>query len=249
MAEVGAFAFGMVLGWFTYFSNRYRSGDIGLGDLAKLIGIIGGGAITALFGDAKSTLFGAYGLGLAVGFFAYFMALVWMVGHSDGAFTWAWFLDGRRRKPAGDETTEGAEETRFAMSLPPPQGSLESPLPATASLFGEVVALRDRAIEDAFQALRDLATRIAHAHDGQRPPLLRAQADLTARQNALLALRLKEATEDDAVRAALDQLRGGVDDLQAAAGEMKAASDPLAAATKVTDCITAVIGVLSRAFA
>jgi hypothetical protein len=253
MAEIGAFCFGLVLGWFTYFTNRYRSGDIGLGDLTKLIAVLGGGAITALFGEAKTALFGFYGLGLAIGFFAYFLVLVWMVAHSDGAFTWSWFLDGRRKKPADDETTEGAESTRFPMSLRPTEEESavpRSPVPAAVAPFAEVTTLRDQAIEDTFQALRDLAGRIAGAPDGAaRVTLLQAQAELTERQNALLAVRLREVLDSDAVRTALDQLRKVTGDLQQSAGEIKDAADAFAAATKVIDRITKVIGVLSRAFA
>ena len=86
METWGAFAFGTVLGWFLYFTNRYRKGETQLSDVATLIGVIGGGAVTALFGDAKTTLFGAYGVGLAVGFFAYFVVLVIMVRNSGGVF-------------------------------------------------------------------------------------------------------------------------------------------------------------------
>jgi hypothetical protein len=50
LSQWGAFGFGMVLGWFLYFVNRYRRGDVGLGDLTTVIGAIGGAAVTALFG-------------------------------------------------------------------------------------------------------------------------------------------------------------------------------------------------------
>ena len=64
----GAFAFGAVLGWFLYFTNRYRP-TIQLSDIAKLIGAVGGGAVLALF-PAGTVMFAAYGLGLAAGFLA-----------------------------------------------------------------------------------------------------------------------------------------------------------------------------------
>jgi hypothetical protein len=68
---VGAFAFGVLLGWYVYYINRYRKGEIQIGDIVTLVGAIGGGAVLALFNE-KNKLFGAYGVGLAVGFFAYF---------------------------------------------------------------------------------------------------------------------------------------------------------------------------------
>lgn len=120
MAEFGAFAFGVVLGWFTYFTNRYRKGDVQFSDITSFVGIVGGGAVTALFGDARTALFGAYGIGLAVGFFAYFIVLLWMVRHSGGAFGWSWFLDGRRKRIADDETVDGADETARPMAMRPP---------------------------------------------------------------------------------------------------------------------------------
>ena len=94
----GALAFGLVLGWNVYFVNRYRRGDIGFGDLATLLGVLGGAAVLSLFPN-NTDLFGAYGLGLGVGFFAYFAVLVAMVKVSPN-FDSDWFLDGRRKDPA-----------------------------------------------------------------------------------------------------------------------------------------------------
>ena len=101
---VGAGCFGALVGWYVYYINRNRTDKVQLGDLATLIGAVGGAAVTAIF-PAKSELFGAYGIGLAVGFFGYFIVLVILVALSKGAFTAAWFLDGRRRNPAADEQT------------------------------------------------------------------------------------------------------------------------------------------------
>ena len=93
----GAGAFGVLIGWLVYYINRYRKADVQLSDLVTLIGIIGGGAILALF-PAKTDLFGAYGIGLAAGFFFYFLVLIFLVGISPN-FTVDFFLDGRRKKP------------------------------------------------------------------------------------------------------------------------------------------------------
>lgn len=90
---IGAGAFGAVVGWYVYYINRWRKDDVQLSDIVTLLGAIGGAAVLALF-PAKSDLFGAYGIGLASGFFAYFCVLVVMVNTSKG-FTAAWFLDGR----------------------------------------------------------------------------------------------------------------------------------------------------------
>ena len=94
---MGAFAFGVIIGWYVYFINRYRKSDVQLGDLVTVIGIIGGGSVLALFPE-QTDLFGAYGIGLAVGFFAYFIVLIFLVGSSKN-FNMDFFLDGRRKKP------------------------------------------------------------------------------------------------------------------------------------------------------
>ena len=98
---LGAGCFGAVIGWYLFFLNRYRAGEVVLGDLVTVIGAVGGGAILALF-PAKSDLFGAYGIGLAIGFFGYFLVLVVLVVRSP-SFGVEWFLDGRRKQPAADE--------------------------------------------------------------------------------------------------------------------------------------------------
>jgi hypothetical protein len=100
---VGAAGFGAIIGWYVYYINRYRTGDVQFSDLTTLVGIIGGGSITNLFGSAKDALFGAYGIGLFVGFFGYFLVLLRLVSISQPIFTWTWFLDGRRQKPTEEQ--------------------------------------------------------------------------------------------------------------------------------------------------
>ena len=111
---LGAGCFGAVIGWYLFFLNRYRAGEVGLGDLVTVVGAIGGAAILALF-PAESDLFGAYGIGLAIGFFGYFLVLVGLVRRSE-SFGIEWFLDGRRKRPTGDEVIpEGTALTVRAM--------------------------------------------------------------------------------------------------------------------------------------
>ncbi len=94
---LGAGCFGIIIGWYVYYVNRYRKGDVQLGDMVTLIGVLGGGTILTLF-PANTDLFGAYGLGLCVGFFSYFLILNILVKKSEN-FNIDWFLDGRRKKP------------------------------------------------------------------------------------------------------------------------------------------------------
>jgi hypothetical protein len=103
--KIGAGAFGAVVGWYVYYINRWRKDDVQLSDIVTLVGAIGGAAILALF-PAKTDLFGAYGIGLASGFFLYFFILVILVNKAPG-FTAAWFLDGRAPTLTDTETTTG----------------------------------------------------------------------------------------------------------------------------------------------
>jgi hypothetical protein len=96
----GACAFGAVIGWILYFTNRYRA-SIQLADIAKLISAVGGGAVLSLF-PAGTQMFAAYGLGLAGGFLLYFLILVAFVLLSKG-WSLAWFLDGRRPALGADQ--------------------------------------------------------------------------------------------------------------------------------------------------
>lgn len=128
LPNFGAASFGAVIGWLIYYINRYRKTDVQFSDLTTVIGIVGGAGITALFGGtgtdaaaqaAKQDMFGAYGIGLFVGFFAYFVALVVMVRNSGGVFDVTWFLDGRRKDvPAGSSVQTDAPPHR-AFGLQP----------------------------------------------------------------------------------------------------------------------------------
>lgn len=110
---LGAGGFGALLGWFLYFTNRYRT-SVKLGDVATLAGALGGAAILALF-PAKTDLFGAYGIGLFCGFFGYFVVLSLLVWRSPN-FDRDWFLDGRRKKPSADQAIPpGTATTTHAM--------------------------------------------------------------------------------------------------------------------------------------
>ena len=65
---VGAFCFGIVVGWVTYRTLRHTA-TVSIGDIAAVIGAIGGGVLT-LF-KAGEPAFGYYSIGLFVGFFLY----------------------------------------------------------------------------------------------------------------------------------------------------------------------------------
>lgn len=130
---VGAAGFGAVIGWYVYFINRYRKGDVQLGDITTIIGAIGGAAVMAIY-SKDTDLFGAYGVGLAVGFFGYFLSLIFLVGNSK-VFTTDYFLDGRRPNPP-DGWGYGADARGPVTSMDlDPRGFAQSPAPTTQNFF------------------------------------------------------------------------------------------------------------------
>jgi uncharacterized membrane protein YeaQ/YmgE (transglycosylase-associated protein family) len=66
---IGAFCFGIVIGWVTYRTLR-RSQTTGLSDIATVIGAVAGAAITGIW-KSETDAFGGYCIGLLIGFFAY----------------------------------------------------------------------------------------------------------------------------------------------------------------------------------
>lgn len=66
---IGAFCFGIVIGWVTYRSLRHAKNN-GIKDIAAVIGAVGGATVTAIFRQDTGA-FGLYCIGLALGFFGY----------------------------------------------------------------------------------------------------------------------------------------------------------------------------------
>jgi hypothetical protein len=128
---LGAGCFGIVIGWFVYYLNRYRKSDVQLSDLVTLVGVLGGGTVLTLF-PAKTDLFGAYGVGLAIGFFGYFVVLIILVAISKN-FNVDWFLDGRRRALATDEERPGDVAATIR-----PMGVVEKPAPPPVNAPGTI---------------------------------------------------------------------------------------------------------------
>jgi hypothetical protein len=274
MTYLGAFAFGLVIGWFVYFTNRYRKGDVQFSDLITLVGIIGGGAVTALFGEGRTALFGAYGLGLAFGFFAYFVALFILVRNSGGAFGLTWFLDGRRKKLGPDEEIPGETRPTIApMDMRPGFSErlavledrldrLPQPSPPAAAMAMPALAApspspladagdqRQRAIAAIVEGLRELLRRIGETtDDAARARLQDAYDQLARKQDELVALRLKDILDSEQVKAALAKLRTITSDLEVEAKQMKTATDAVAAAAKIIGGVTRIVGLLGGLFA
>jgi hypothetical protein len=130
----GAFGFGLIIGWYIYYINRYRKGDVQLGDITTLVGAIGGASVLALFPQG-SDLFASYGIGLAIGFFGYFLTLVILVAISPN-FDADWFLDGRRKDPAAPYSIPGSTaQTGRAMAVKPLPEALYAMNPGPTQQF------------------------------------------------------------------------------------------------------------------
>lgn len=82
---VGSFAFGFVVGWITYRTLRRKEGSAALSDISTVVGAVGGGAVTALFNSRY--MFGAYSIGLFVGFFLYLLVGI-AIGSKKQASGW-----------------------------------------------------------------------------------------------------------------------------------------------------------------
>ncbi len=82
LATIGAAFFGLVVGWITYRTLRRKEGAVALSDISCVIGAVGGGAITALFKDGA--VFGAYSIGLAIGFFLYLLVSIRVIKSANG---------------------------------------------------------------------------------------------------------------------------------------------------------------------
>lgn len=263
MEQWGAFAFGAVLGWFAYLTNRYRKGEVQLGDLATLFGIVGGAGVTALFGDGKTALFAAYGLGLASGFFAYFLVLLLFVAASGGQFTIAWFLDGRRRKlpdefeippevrptiapmsvrAAMENMALKAFSTQAALAVEQPGAGAPTPLETATDE-------RTKAVQALLQTIRQIVVRQNATDDGnERQALRELQVQLTAAMQDILAVRLRDLLNDPRVATALAQLKQITGVMQKEAAEMKASAETFAKAAKMLQSAGKIIGLFTGIF-
>ena len=67
---IGAVCFGVMLGYITYRTLIRTTEHAAIGDLASVVGAVGGAAVTTLFGT-KTDLFGWYAIGLIGGFAVY----------------------------------------------------------------------------------------------------------------------------------------------------------------------------------
>jgi len=76
----GSLCFGMVIGWITYYTMRKNTKERTLADLTVIISALIGPAVLAVFpapvAETRQTMFGYYGIGLAIGFFLFYILFV-----------------------------------------------------------------------------------------------------------------------------------------------------------------------------
>lgn len=83
IVATGAICFGIVIGWITHRTIRRSAQGVGLSDIATIIGAVGGGALTGLFGPGDGTFFAAYAIGLFIGFFMYLILASTVLKNND----------------------------------------------------------------------------------------------------------------------------------------------------------------------
>lgn len=91
VANIGAVCFGLMIGWITYRTLRRREGPAQLTDISTVLVAVGGGAVTAVFGEPQ--IFGWYAIGLAVGFFGYLVAAGLIDRKTESAGSGLWMGD------------------------------------------------------------------------------------------------------------------------------------------------------------
>ena len=244
----GVFCFGTAVGWFIYFTNRYRTA-VAIGDITTLLGAIAGAGIVAFLGkETPAGMVAAYGMGLAFGFFAYFGALILLVRSSGGAYNILWFLDGRRQPlPPGWEIPAETGPTVHPMApiRPEPQMTPRAAFAAPAPIQDLVSADLNTAINSVVQALSDLETRIGDTlDDGVRQQLLEKQTQLNDQLDRLTAIRLGQILDSQAVRDALATLKAATEQLNARAQEIKTAADAVTKAGAVIDQAVKIVAAL-----
>jgi len=250
----GAFWFGAVVGWFLYFTNRYRK-DVSLSDVAALLGAVGGAAITALFDRVDGTganLFLSYGAGLAFGFFAYFAILVALVLLSKDEFTLAYLIDGRRKDPAPGsgyaEASQRPVRSNYLRTLTRPGAPMRMLQPVPAAVPGDHAAIDSQhevlasAIDEAAQALM---ARYNDADPAARSRLTDAVRQLDAQRDRIDAAAIRADLTVPELQRAVAQLATVADGIKAEAKNVRDAASALAAAAKVVNLVSQAIGILA----
>lgn len=96
----GALCFGLVIGWITYRALRRKKEESSVAEISSVIGAVGGAAVTALFKSGE--IFGMYCIGLAAGFFLYFVIALLINRKKEGFDVFETKLMGSGRQGGGN---------------------------------------------------------------------------------------------------------------------------------------------------
>ena len=83
--SVGAFCFGVAVGYITYRTLVRTTDKTAISDLTTVVGAVGGAAVTGLFGPASGDAFGWYSIGLLAGIAAFFLLYLALNGRAKTA--------------------------------------------------------------------------------------------------------------------------------------------------------------------
>jgi hypothetical protein len=191
---LGAAGFGALIGWFVYYINRYRKGDVQFSDLTTVIGILGGAVVLSLF-RPQSDLFGAYGIGLFIGFFGYYLSLVLLIRSSD-SFNSDFLLDGRRRILDGSgfyipgDFVRPPMDLRYTIPAAATQNVAANPMQAPMmSALAPTAIAAEQLHEETRQAEASAEALRTASRDAQRTLEALAQATEKAAQGVASSLR------------------------------------------------------------
>jgi hypothetical protein len=87
LALAGAACFGVAVGYITYRTLVRTTDKASITDLATVIGAVGGGTVTTVYGSSDGSLFGMYGIGLVAGMLLYLLASLILRGKETTGIT------------------------------------------------------------------------------------------------------------------------------------------------------------------
>lgn len=120
----GSIGFGMVIGWITYYTMRKNTKERTLADLTVIITALIGPAVLAVFpapvAETKQTMFGYYGIGLAIGFFLYYVIFVLLLWKAPKRLLDSMFVTQVTKE---DGTVEKVKDTGNVMEGEKPKSS------------------------------------------------------------------------------------------------------------------------------
>ena len=218
---LGVAGLGFVLGWTLYFSNRGKSGQISVTELASIAAVVLGGALTGFLKDSPDLL-GAYGIGLAAGFLTLFTLTARTLAPSGARPGGLAGAIESVPSPGSGRTAEGVTSDGAAIGRADRRHA--TMLEALQASILEVVAVRREADGDARERLTEDLHRLLETQ--RRLTLSKAVAAMNSDDILVLLVVLDEEA----------------DTLKTVAGRMR---DFTAAQANISETITAISGTVT----